>query len=268
MYAYHRGVQVAQGSLQQLGRVGRHDLLAHFREVDALEAAQLVRAPDCRAEPGITQQVVVDALTTNPAGRGHGVVLTRIEQIDVISLLQVVQGKGRAGQELVQEPQPPGVFPGGLGTEVGLELVPWNHAEQACEDREVRAVVLEREFEMIAEAFPRPVPGRVDLLDCTSGRIDAVDCSGRYQGRVPIRNDPERVPLDECRIAGGPQGRLFLVFSSHGVLQKNRYADGIIVTAGQSSRKAITDVGAPAQPVSPVHHHALGREEKRSEHRR
>ena len=38
-------------------------------------------------------------------------------------------------------------------------------SEQNAEDCEVRPVILEREFEMVAKRVSRPVPGRVDLFD-------------------------------------------------------------------------------------------------------
>ena len=69
---------------------------------------------------------------------------------------------------------------------------------------------------MTAGRVPRPVFGRVELLDDTPGLIVPMGAGGADQGPVPIRDDIEIVPFDECRIPCGPVCRFILIVVSHG----------------------------------------------------
>ena len=73
------GVEIAHCPLQQFRRVGGHDLPAPLGKVGRLEIAQGIGAANRRTESTFAQQVVVDPLAANLAGRGDRVVLIRIE---------------------------------------------------------------------------------------------------------------------------------------------------------------------------------------------
>jgi hypothetical protein len=63
---------------------------------------------------------------------------------------------------------------------------------------------------------------------------------GADQGPVPIRDDIEIEPFDECRIPCGPVSRFILIVVGHGFPRKNGYGSGIIIIFWHMSRKIIT----------------------------
>ena len=50
---------------------------------------------------------------------------------------------------------------------------------------------------MIAQLVPRPVFGRVDLLNYAPARVDLTNCVGGDKGPVPVRDGFEVVALDQ-----------------------------------------------------------------------
>ncbi len=82
------------------------------------------------------------------------VVFIRFEQIDVVALLQILQWERPAGQEFVEEPQASGILAGRLGPDMDKEVFLRSLLKQDAEDRRIRPVILEREFEMVAECVP------------------------------------------------------------------------------------------------------------------
>ena len=76
--------------------------------------------------------------------------------------------------------------------------------------REIRTVVLQREFKLIAQLVARPILGRIDLLDHPPHRVDPVDSTGRDKGFVPVGDDLKPVPLDERGVSCRSLCRLLL----------------------------------------------------------
>ncbi len=76
-----------------------------------------------------------------------------------------------------------------------------NTLKQHAQDRRIRPVILESEFEMVAGRIPRPIFGRVDFLDDTFVFMYPMDAAHRHQGPVPVGDDIELVPPDKLRIS-------------------------------------------------------------------
>lgn len=91
-----------------------------------LEGGSGLPGADHRAEAAVARQIVVDPLPANLPGRGDRVVVVRLQQIDLVALLDVVQRKRLTGQQLVEEPQTPGVLAGGPGADVLGPVQPEN----------------------------------------------------------------------------------------------------------------------------------------------
>lgn len=71
-------------------------------------------APYGWAESPDAEQVVIDPVSSDPADRGDRVIFLRIEQVDIVALLEVFQRQCLSGQELMEEPQLPRILSGRL----------------------------------------------------------------------------------------------------------------------------------------------------------
>jgi hypothetical protein len=162
------GVKVPERPFQQFRRIAGHYLPASLGQVGRFEVVKSIGASNRWAESAITQQVIVDPLTSNLTDWGNRIVFIRIEQIDVVAPLQVIQWEHFAGQELVQKPQPPGILAGRFRSDIFKEIFLRSLLKQAGEDCQIRPVILECEFKMVAQCVPRPVLRWVDLLDDAS----------------------------------------------------------------------------------------------------
>ena len=234
------GVQVAERALQQCRSIAGRDLPAAPCQVGRFEVPQDVGAADRGTEPAVPQEVVVDPLAPDPAGGCNRVVRIRLQQVDVVSLLQVIQREHPVRQELVEKPQPPGVFPCRFRPDAGQEVVLRRLPEQAGEDRQVRPVVLQREFELPAQRVAGPVAGREDLLDASFTGNDPADSTRRHPRRVPVGDDVDAVPLDQGRVAGRPRRRCLPAGFDRGFARQSSDEADITITSGGSSRKMIT----------------------------
>jgi len=96
-------------------------------------------------------------LPPNLADRDDRIIFIRFKQIDVVAPLQIIQWERFIGQELVKEPQSPGILAGRFGPDIFKKIFLLRLLKQDAEDFEVRPVILEREFEMVAKRVPRPV---------------------------------------------------------------------------------------------------------------
>ena len=158
-------VQVAERALQEFRRVTGRDPPAACRQVGRHEVSQGFGAADRRTESTIPEEIVVDSLAADSPCRFNRVVRVPLQQVDVVPLLQVVQRELPVRQELVEKPQPPGVLAGRSRPDVDQQVVLRHHPEQRGQDREVRSVVLEGEFQMIAQPAAGPVAEWEELLD-------------------------------------------------------------------------------------------------------
>ena len=111
-------VEISEGPLQQSGAIRRNDPAASAGKIGLLESAKSFRSADNRTKFFATQEIIVDPLPANAPGRADCVVFLRIEQIDIISLLQIFQRKHLSCQEFVQKPQTPDIFAGRPGADI------------------------------------------------------------------------------------------------------------------------------------------------------
>jgi hypothetical protein len=211
-------------------------LPAASREVGGFETAKGIRATNRGAEPMVTEEVVVDPLSANPTRRDNRIILIRVEQINVVALLQVIQREGFPGQKFVQEPEAPGIPAGGFGPGIFKEIFLPCLLKQDAENGEVRPVILEREFEMVAKPFPRPIYGWIDLLDNSFSENYPVDSAGRHQGLVPVRYDIEVIPFDKRRISCRSVYRRILFGFTHDFLRA-------CTVVSEGRRKNVYDAG-------------------------
>ena len=119
-------------------------------EVGRLESSERFRSPDGGAEAPVAQEIVVDPLTENLPGRADRVACFLIEQVHIAAAVEVLDGQAFLGDHLVEIPQPPGVLARRPGSDVGGELPDVHGAEDARQDRHVRAVILQGELEVVA----------------------------------------------------------------------------------------------------------------------
>ena len=198
-------VQVAERPREQSLRIAGSDFAASSRQVSGFIGVEFLRAANRRAVPEIAQQVVVDPLAPHAATRRCRVVSGRVEQVHVTAARrEVVEREPAAGQELVQIPRPAHVYAHGLRAHIGKHVGLRNRVEERGEDAEIRAVVLERELQLIAEPIPGPVCGRVFVGDRASVRVAAVDAPRQHMRRVPVGDDTEVEAFHQGGVAGRP----------------------------------------------------------------
>lgn len=196
-------------------------MTALLGKIRCFKVARGIGAANHRAKSPVAQQIIIYSLTPNFAGRSDGIVFIGIKQINVVSLLHIIQRKRFVCQELVKKPQPPGKLAGWFGPEIFKKICFCNFLKKAGEYRKIRTIILEGKFKMITQCFPRPVLGRIYFLDNVPTRIDPVDSTGPYQRPVPIRDDIEIVQLNKRRISCEPESRFILIVYRNGFLRKN-----------------------------------------------
>ncbi|MBU1397869.1 MAG: hypothetical protein KKH85_03085, partial [Proteobacteria bacterium] len=119
-------------------------------------------------------------------------------------MLHIVNPEGRSGKKLIKKPQTPCVLAYRFGPDITQKIFRCDCLKQVGKYREIHAVILECEFEMITQCVPRPVLRRIDLLDNVSGRVDSVDSTGCDKGPVPVRDGVQAILINQSRISCDP----------------------------------------------------------------
>ena len=228
-------VQVRCRPPQQGRRERRGDPAAPLVEPVPLERGERFRAADDGAERPRAGEVVVDPVPGR-AGGGGGVVRAGVECVDVPAGGRVGQVERPAGQQLVEEPRPPGVAAGRPGTHHRRDVVRLHGPEERGEDAEVDAVVLEGEGQVAGERRAGVVPRRVEVADdapaeAALGRRPPRPAGGDLR-LVPRRADAQAVLAGEPQVAGRLARRVAAL--------RNRHAARISVTTAAAPRKTIT----------------------------